>query len=132
MASDKVPPWFRGFVLVCIFILSVATIGWVSSVEVKAPLLTLMGGVTIIVTLYPPRAFTMQNAGTLLGTIIAIFGGGYWLIGEMESAPVSELRPVTNVASIMTILLIVYIVVSTLSIVNWNAVKTALRRLARR
>ena len=129
MASDKVPPRFRGFVLVCIFILSVATIGWVSSVEVKAPLLTLMGGVTIIVTLYPPR---VQNAGTLLGTIIAIFGGGYWLIGEMESAPVSELRPVTNVASIMTILLIVYIVVSTLSIVNWNAVKTAMRRLARR
>ena len=132
MASDKVIPWLRGFVLVCIFILSVATIGWVSSVEVKAPLLTLMGGVTIIVTLYPPRAFTMQNAGTLWGTITAIFGGAYWLIGEMESAPVSELRPVTIVASIMTFLLIVYIVASTLRIVNWNAVKTAMRRIASR
>ena len=126
MASDKAVPRLRGLVLVCLFILSVATIGWVSSVEVKAPLLTLMGGVTIIVTLYPPRVLTMQNAGTLFGTITAIFGGAYWLIGEMESALVSELPLITFIAFSMTILLIVYVIASTLRIVNRNTVKRQL------
>ncbi len=132
MASDTMMPWLRGFMLVCILMLSGATIGWLSSAGVKAPLLTMMGGVTIIMTLYPPRIFTMQNAGTLLGTGIAIFGGGYWLIDSIERDTVNELPLVSSLAFILIILLAIYVFISTLTIVNWNAIKAIMRKIARR
>lgn len=136
MASDTMMPRLRGFMLVCILMLSVAAIGWLSSAGVKAPLLTMMGGVTIIMTLYPPRVFTMQDAGTFLGTGIAIFGGGYWLIDSIESVRPIEIIRASILAFLLIALLTFHVFVSMLIFANWggiwNGIKAAVRKILRR
>ena len=138
--QDKRMRRLRIVILAFVGMLLVATISMIDSASVKAPLLTMLGGGTIIVTLYPPRTLTVQDAGTLLGTGIAISGGAYWLIGEMERAPPNELFPVSILASILVVLLFSHISISMLILADWtviwngvrSGIKAAVRRITRR
>ena len=70
----------------CIPLLVIA--GMVAFVEgvaagVRAPLLTMIGGLIIVVVLFPARKPTFSDIGVILGTGIAVLGSYYWYKDEI-------------------------------------------------
>ena len=72
MNPDRAVFWLRVTILACIAVLFMAAISVAIPAAVKAPLLTMMGGATIITALYPPEEITIQGVGTLVGTFILL------------------------------------------------------------
>ena len=125
--------WIRVVMLACIAIMVVAAVSLVAHAGIKAPLLTMLGSVTVIITLYPPRLVTMQNTGTLLGTGIVMGGGGYWLKDAVERTPAiqlnaDELLVISLLASILMVILIFFVLVSMLTTINWNDIKKVIQK----
>ena len=134
--SDTALRRIRMVMLACIAIMLGVTVFLLAHAGVKAPLLTMMGSVTVIITLYPPSMITMQNTGTLLGTGMVMGGGGYWLRDAVErSAAIqqnaNELLTISLLASFLTVLLAIYVFVSMLTTVDWNDIRRAIRRIRR-
>ena len=50
---------------------------------VKAPLLTMLGGFTILAVLFPERKPTFSDIGIIVGTGIALVGSYYWYKDEI-------------------------------------------------
>ena len=51
-----------------------------SDAGVKAPLLTMMGGFTALVALFPARKPTIADIGFILATAIAVAGSYFWYL----------------------------------------------------
>ena len=87
--------WLRRFrigAFIVIITLMASAIGGVGPVGINAPLLTMIGSATIIITLFPISrgALTTQNVGTVSGTAIVMLGGGYWLFDALQKNPIDD------------------------------------------
>ena len=119
MTSDKKLLWLRGIVLVCIAALVVASINIIEPAGMKAPLLTLMGSVAVIITLYPPREIAVQDVGTFLGTVIIMLGGSYWLIDATQGSSANDVLLSWLLASLLIATLMMHVLVS-MTILIWK------------
>ena len=138
--QDKWLLGLRLIMLACIVTLAAMTVNLVASPGVRAPLLTMMGGVTIVMTLYPPRVMTVlgiaQDIIAVAGTGIAIAGAFYWLTDAAQKATVNDFLLSYSLARLLFLLLGLYgfLTIPILSDSSglWKAIKTAIRRIIRR
>lgn len=103
MVSGKILTWLRTGTLLYFLIAACATIFAPVDNGVKAPLLTLMGGASIVVVFFPLE-FRRITLGTALGTVIAMFGSGTWYADSTqgESASIIEfLFPITVILTLV-------------------------------
>ena len=126
-SQDK---WLWGLriaTFLCIIVSFVASVGSIAPDGVKAPLLTMMGGATIVLALYPPRSLTVQDIAqdfiTIVGTGIAIFGGRYWFNDAIQNVSVDKLSTVSFLSSFLILVLLIYLPVSMLIVVISNSDK---------
>ena len=126
--------------LTCIITLATLTVNSIASPGVRAPLLTMMGGVTIIMTLYPPRVITIlgiaQDIIAITGTGIAISGAFYWLTDAAQKAAADDFQLSFSLATLLFLLLGLYGLLTIPILANssgiWQAVRTAIRKIIRR
>lgn len=117
MSSGRMLPWIRVVVLAYFFVAAGVTIFAPVGDGVKAPLLTFLGGASIVAVLFPVEFRRLTSIGTALGTIIAMIGSAAWfadatqgeLLLETQSSIVGFLFPATlivasNFAAFATIL----------------------------
>ena len=133
--------WLLGLrvvVLACIITLAALTVSLIDSPGVRAPLLTMMGGVTIVMTLYPPRAIAIQDLAqdlfTVVGTGIAVSGGIYWLFDASQTVAADKRPLILSLAYSLMLILVTYLFVSMLIVIvaNWGRIKTGVQRILRR
>ena len=74
----------------------------IESDDVRAPLLTFMGGAAVVVSLFHPRISKLQSVGSFVGTVIATFGSWYWLSAAAEE-PFQILTIVLAVATLFSV-----------------------------
>ena len=132
MTSSKILQGLQIFALVCIAVLATTTVWQMSEAGVKAPLLTMMGGVTIITVLYPTRVVTMRDMVTLAGTGIVVFGDFYWLIDATENNNALLIEALT-IFLLLILVLVGYVLLSMLVVlVDWHTVRDFLIRTIRK
>lgn len=95
---------------IILFLVAMAVVQ-VSSAGIKAPLLTMMGSASIIIVLFSINrsAITIQNVGTILGTAIVVFGGGYWLTDARRHGSANDLSLSSFLANGLILLLFIYV-----------------------
>ena len=109
------------------------TIGEIESSGVKAPLLTMMGGATIVAIIYPPRSITIhdlaQDLFTVVGTGIAIAGGVYWLDDAVQTTSADKLPLISFLVYSLTLILGIHLIASpTIAITaNRDRIKARMR-----
>ncbi|MXY45722.1 MAG: hypothetical protein F4Y44_01820 [Chloroflexi bacterium] len=138
-SQDKWLLALRIIVLAGIVILAALTSGLIVSHRVRAPLLTMMGGATIIMTLYPPRVNKMpeiaQDILALVGTGIAIAGASNWLIDSAQKGTASDFLMSFSLAALLICTILVYVILSMFIIADWNGIKqateTGIRKITR-
>ena len=134
--SDKALLWIRIAMVMLIGVLVFSTVNWINSAGVRAPLLTMMGGATIIMTLYPFRSIAMQDIArdvfTVIGTGIAIAGGFFWLIDAAQEGTVDDFLRSFYLALSLMLLSLIYVVISMLTIADWHGIREAIRKVTRR
>ena len=126
--------------LACIITLAILTVNSIASPGVRAPLLTMMGGVTIVMTLYPPRVMTTlgiaQDIIAVAGTGIAIAGAFYWLTDAAQKAIADDFLLSYSLAGLLFLLLGLYGLLAIPILANssgiWQVVRTAIRKIIRR
>ena len=137
-SQDKWLLALRIALLACIITLAATTINLIHSPGVRAPLLTMMGGVTIVMTLYPPRTIAIQDLAqdlfTVIGTGIAISGGIYWLFDASQTVAADKRPLILPLAYSLMLTLVAYLFVSMLIVIaaNWGRIKTGVQRKLRR
>lgn len=98
MTSSKTLRWIRTLALLYFLVAACATLLSPVGNGVKAPILTLMGGASIVVVLFPLEFRRITNVGTALGTVLATLGSGTWFadarLGEQLSI-IEFLFPIT-------------------------------------
>ena len=62
--------------------------------KIRAPLLTMTGGAIILVPLVPTGRFELPQVATLLGTMVALLGGWFWLSDATDGKPGTTLATV--------------------------------------
>ena len=72
--------WFLGFVVV-------ATLLVYPEARVRAPLLTVTGAAMFLVPVVPTGKIELPQIATLLGTLVALFGGWYWVSDATGGEP---------------------------------------------
>ena len=128
----------RIIALACIIALAVLTVNLIHSPGVRAPLLTMLGGVTIVMTLYPPRTIAIQDLAqdlfTVIGTGIAISGGIYWLFDASQTVAADKRPLILSLTYSLMLILVTYLFVSMLIVIvaNWGRIKTGVQRKLRR
>ena len=126
----------RIIVLACIITLAVMTANLIDSPGVRAPLLTMMGGATIVMTLYPPRVSTMleiaQDIIALVGTGIAIAGAYNWLVDATQKSIAGDFLVSFSLAALLVFLIVLYVVLSMLILADWHGIKQALKVAVRK
>lgn len=134
--QDKWLLVLRIIVLACIVTLTALTVGMIVSPGVRAPLLTMMGGATIVITLYPPRVSTIpeiaQDLIALVGTGIAIAGASNWLIDAAQESVGDDFRVPFSLAALLMFLVVLYVVLSILILADWDGIKQTLRVAVRK
>ena len=105
--QDKRLRRFRIGAFIVIISLMASAIGGVGSAGINAPLLTITGSATIIIALFSidRSALTVQNIGTVFGTVIVMAGGGYWLFDALQKNPVDDAQLLWTQA-ILTVLIL--------------------------
>ena len=135
-SQDKWLLGLRIVLLACIITLAVLTVGVIDPAGTKAPLLTMMGGVTIVMTLYPPRVIELpdlaQDIIAIVGTGTAITGAFYWLIDAAQKGSVDNLLWSFYLAISLILMLGVYMALSMLILADWNRVKQTIKMAARK
>ncbi len=130
--SNKKLRWIRISALVLIPTLFILTVNRIDADSVKAPLLTMMGGVTIIIGLSPPRSITMPDIFTFAGTGIAIIGSVYWLISATQNSTINDSLWSYFLSVPLILLLFVYAVMSLRTVIDWKGVRREMRKIMRR
>ena len=102
-----------------ILFLVATAVAQVSSAGIKAPLLTMMGSAAIIIVLFSidRSAITIQNVGTILGTVIVVFGGGYWLTDARRHGSINDLSLSSLLTNGLILLLFVYVTAALIPVV---------------
>ena len=78
---NKIKMVFIISLLICALIIGVSD----DTNEIKAPTLTLTGGITVLVALVPIRKLTVGNFGIITGTLVAIAGSYFWVSDASSS-----------------------------------------------
>lgn len=138
--QDKWLLALRFIMLACIITLAALAVNMIDSPGVRAPLLTMMGGVTIVMTLYPPRVMTIlgvaQDIIAIVGTGIAITGAFYWLTDAAQKTTADDFLLSFYLAALLFLILGLYgfLTIPILSDSSglWQAVKTVIQRIIRR
>ena len=113
MTSSKTLSRLRALALLYFLVAACATLLTPVGNGVKAPLLTLMGGASIVVVLFPLEFRRITSIGTALGTVIAMFGSGTWFADATQGQPASIIEflfPIT--ITLTSIFVTVSIIVS--------------------
>ena len=109
--------WLRRFrigaFIVIIFLMALA-MGRIDTAGINAPLLTITGSATIIIALFSidRSALTVQNVGTVSGTVIVMIGGGYWLFDAIRKNPVdyTQLLWAQAILTVLILLLLAHLI----------------------
>ncbi|MDE2686058.1 MAG: hypothetical protein OXI16_00970 [Chloroflexota bacterium] len=135
MNSERIVQALRVVTLLCIGTLVAVTITQIGSSGVKAPLLTMLGGVTIITVLYPndavpyARSYNARLLSTLAGTGIVVLGDFFWMLDETQSNNSLRLEALAIFLP-LTLILVVYMCLSMVILhTNWLSVGSIIRRV---
>lgn len=111
--------WLRRFrigAFIVIIILMALAMGRIDSAGINAPLLTITGSATIIIALFSidRNALTVQNIGTVFGTVTVMVGGGYWLFDALQKNPVDDahLNWTFTILTALILLLLTHLILS--------------------
>ena len=92
--QDRVVRTAKIVILVIMTAAAIATPVIITEDEIRAPLLTVIGGGAIIVALFHPSTLQLPSIGTIVGTMIATAGGWFWLDGATPGSPFESLKVV--------------------------------------
>ena len=135
---EKILRLYQICMLIPIATLAALTFVWVCEVGVRAPLLTLIGGVTIIISFNPPTNMALRNITqgllTLVGTSIAILGAFHWLQDATQALNYDDRLLSFIIAAFSLALLSIHLIVSMVILIltNWGNIKEIVRRVMRR
>ena len=92
MNSERVIQALRIVALAFVIVLVTITVSRITSAGLTAPLLTMMGSAAIITVLFSidRNAVTIQNVGTIFGTVIIMVGGMYWFVDAMRDGSADD------------------------------------------
>lgn len=126
MTSDKILDWLRMGALLYFLFAACATLLMPVGDGVKAPLLTLMGGASIVTALFPLEFRRIASVGTALGTVIAMIGSGAWFADAMQGELLLiETRP-SGIEMLFLVTVIVTLAFAAISIIlsMWKAIRS--------
>ena len=125
MTSNRVLDWLRVGALLYFLFAACATLLMPAGNGVKAPLLTLMGGASIVVALFPLEFRRIASIGAALGTIIAMIGSGAWFADATQGELLLiETRP-SGAEMLFLVTIIATLTFAALSLIlpMWKAIR---------
>lgn len=125
MTSNRILDWLRIGALLYFVAAACATLLMPVGNGIKAPLLTLMGGASIVVALFPLEFRRIASIGAALGTIIAMIGSGAWFADATQGELLLiEARPF-GIEMLFLITIIVTLTFAAISIIlsMWKAIR---------
>ena len=137
-SQDKWILGLRIIALLCVVTLVALTEGLIYSSGIRAPLLTMVGSATVIMMIFPMNRTStipviLRDTGTIIGTGAVIYGGVRWLEDAVQRGPSYDAPVALSVMSSLLFLLVIYLLLSVLTFVDWgNIIGTAIRKIMRR
>ena len=100
--DDRILRRIQKWVLGILIVAALLTPLLIEADDIRAPLLTFMGGAGVVVSLFHPRISKLQSVGTLVGTVIATLGSWFWLSAAAED-PFQNLAIVFAVPTLVSV-----------------------------